>query len=599
MNVILSLLSPTPGNVSGVSSVSNITATSGQGAQVPSLLAAMPPGSLIEGFVLNRDAEGNPILRSKQGDFLLKSEFFLKIGSDVAVRVDASGQNFKARLISVDGLPPQQAENVAAHAKDGDVVTRSAPAQPGAAPTGTPSASSSGTPGQPANSVAQANTSAPPQTATPSTGNPANAANATNAATTTAPSARPTLIDGLVLRSLPPTVPPPVAANTTQAGAALASANATPVPLTTPQPAALPNASAANAPPAGTSYQFQLVSILPSAPPVSIANPASATPAAATPSSAATASPTATTPQTVQATILRTLPGGVAVATSALGPLQLKLPMPLSDGSVVTLKTLNSTPPANATTGAAPLSTAPTLAQGWGSLQQLLGALAEDDPAALSALVRGGLSHVPALSPTASGGSQPPRTQNLHSGTLFFLSALGGGDIRNLLGERNTRTLEARGMADTIRTANGEMQLMRQLFVDAPPQQWQAMFVPIVVEGEAKMLRYFSKRERRKGEDGKTQPGDTRFVVEAELSQLGPLQLDGLMKRKDGATSMEMILRTHTPLPEEAQRDLRVIYEATAGAAGFTGNLMFQAMEEFPVKPLEEIIASGHREVVA
>ena len=66
-------------------------------------LAGLASGTVIEGFVINRDAGGNPILRTPIGDLQVKSEVFLKTGSEVVFKVDAT-QASLARIVSVDGL---------------------------------------------------------------------------------------------------------------------------------------------------------------------------------------------------------------------------------------------------------------------------------------------------------------------------------------------------------------------------------------------------------------------------------------------------------------------------------------------------------------
>lgn len=73
------------------------------------ILAAAKHGQVIEGFVVNRDAQQNPILRTPQGDILVKSDVFLKTGAQIQIRVDAQLAS-RARIILVDG---QSLENYA------------------------------------------------------------------------------------------------------------------------------------------------------------------------------------------------------------------------------------------------------------------------------------------------------------------------------------------------------------------------------------------------------------------------------------------------------------------------------------------------------
>jgi hypothetical protein len=81
------------------------TTAASQYGSAPQALQGLAAGTLIEGFVVNRDAQQNPILRTSLGDILIKSEIFLKTGSDVVVRVDPT-QPSLARIITIDGLTP-------------------------------------------------------------------------------------------------------------------------------------------------------------------------------------------------------------------------------------------------------------------------------------------------------------------------------------------------------------------------------------------------------------------------------------------------------------------------------------------------------------
>ncbi len=63
-------------------------------------------GDVIQGFVVNRDGKQNPILRTPLGDILVKSDIFLKTGSEVQIRVDVQLAS-RARIITIDGQAPE------------------------------------------------------------------------------------------------------------------------------------------------------------------------------------------------------------------------------------------------------------------------------------------------------------------------------------------------------------------------------------------------------------------------------------------------------------------------------------------------------------
>ncbi len=72
----------------------------------PNPLANVATGTLVEGFVINRDAQNNPIVRTSLGDLQMRSDIFLKTGSELVFRVDAKVASM-ARILTVDGLTPE------------------------------------------------------------------------------------------------------------------------------------------------------------------------------------------------------------------------------------------------------------------------------------------------------------------------------------------------------------------------------------------------------------------------------------------------------------------------------------------------------------
>lgn len=109
--------------VSGIQTLPLSSGITSQGAAP--LLANLPPGTVLKGFIINRDASGNPILRTEQGDIRFVSQFFLKIGSEVVIRIGTTAGALHAHIISVDGQPPEIAQNISAFAQDEDVVVSS------------------------------------------------------------------------------------------------------------------------------------------------------------------------------------------------------------------------------------------------------------------------------------------------------------------------------------------------------------------------------------------------------------------------------------------------------------------------------------------
>ena len=87
-------------------------------------------------------------------------------------------------------------------------------------------------------------------------------------------------------------------------------------------------------------------------------------------------------------------------------------------------------------------------------------------------------------------------------------------------------------------------------------------------------------------DDGKPDPDQAtkRFLIDLDLSNIGPLQIDGLI----GDQSLDLILRTTVPMPGNFMDDLNLIYITALEAVGKTGRLTFRHDE-----PLIEILPAA------
>lgn len=173
------------------------------------------------------------------------------------------------------------------------------------------------------------------------------------------------------------------------------------------------------------------------------------------------------------------------------------------------------------------------------------------------------------------------------AGLLFFMSILRKGDVHEWLGRDLTHQLERMGKGDLVQRLGGDLAAVRSFFVDQPPGQWQAMFFPVMVEGKLEHAQLFLKQDGE--EEKKKGGGGTRFVVELELSHLGPMQIDGFIKKRESATQFDLVLRTMAELPDTMRTDIYGIFDNAQKVAGFNGSLNFRLVSEFPVRPLEEM----------
>lgn len=562
---------------------------------VPAQLANVHPGTVVEGFVVNRDAQSNPVLRTILGDILVKSDVFIRTGSQVVFRVDTT-QAGHARILTIDGLPPQDYAAAQSRGLTADTITTT-PLPSGAA------------------STAAAASSAKPALAAPlqavlvnmlpvaSANNPLLAAGITNEFPI--PPALMKLQQGALLQarllqvqlpvSIPtssaatapeipsPTRPPiPAASGLPNPPASVAGATAAPpAPLpATPIPSGPSTAPAVAAPSAISSPlpQQAVPAITPNAPVVA-AVPATPLP----PSSSHTLTPSVppTSPSTVPQQAAQGIPAqvigrekdGATILHTPIGTLKIHIPQPLPVGSTMQLQLDVVRPSPNAATSI-PLSEemvqVTSLARHWTALEETLTWAQASDPAIAQAITR----------------ALPDMGSKLTSGLLFFIAAVKGGDLRQWVGARTANLLETKApeLAGRLKADMGQLQ---QMFVDSPMQQWNSMMVPMLYHGQLEHARLFFRHDQQEGEQKHTKTGkEQRFVVEVDLSHMGELQFDGFVRSEGGGKQFDLMIRSGAPLDGELAQQIRTTFETALETTGMKGYLGFQHGNQHFVRPM-------------
>jgi hypothetical protein len=156
------------------------------------------------------------------------------------------------------------------------------------------------------------------------------------------------------------------------------------------------------------------------------------------------------------------------------------------------------------------------------------------------------------------------------------------GDARQWPGDTTLRALERTGPrgAQLAATLSGEVAELASRTRDTGAE-WRALPIPWNAGGEIDRVALITRREgdgESEGANGK-KGGGTRFLIDLNLSRLGPMQLDGMYKKD--ARAFDMVLRTKDALPDEMRRDLLGLFTEANGAMGLKGGLSFQVTKKF------------------
>jgi len=639
-----------------------------QGVQQPQItgggagqvnLVNFPVGSVLSGFIVNRDAGGNPILRTDSGDITFASNFFLKIGSEITIRIEHLAGNTSAHILSVNGQAPEIAARESAFAHEPEVIISghlsgktgndnatfgndNATFGSNKSTFGSAMVTTSGA------GVIKTNNHAP-QTIINSNvagklvapiitpeNNPIIAAGSQISLKVISIGASVVVNPAPSTQSQPITTQPATTSGQTQNSIPNALQN---IPQATPQNSPqnihqntqiaayekTATATPAN-PPSTPPLTFVANPQNQSTQPTSITQPAIASQPIIT-TSQATQAAINQPPQIGQvltATVINSEANGEALVQTPIGLLRVPLGVQIAAGSEIVFAITQIQSPeflkqqealkqesigadtinpsqlgamgAIATTPA-PITQLARNAGALGDIFSLLSGLGNSDAQNFIE------NNIPNFASPAAASKNPALSQsaNLPIALLLFASALKTGDFREWLGRGNARWLEQNGHENLLKKAEGEFLSLARQFVDVPPQSWQSLFFPIAVDGQLQQVRLFTKRDRKEQETGdeKHSEEDTRFVLEMELTNLGQMQMDGFVRRNFDKTQFDLIIRSHAPLSPEAQNDIMQIYNNTGELTGYSGSLNFQTVKDFPVNPMEEIITSKTQGVLA
>lgn len=246
-------------------------------------------------------------------------------------------------------------------------------------------------------------------------------------------------------------------------------------------------------------------------------------------------------------------------------------------GAQVSLKVDNTPTPPNPATSTPLGRTGPadTLVQGrtWPDLDEAIKALAQVDPARFQQVTQTAL---------------PQPGGKLTAQMLFFLTALKGGDFKAWIGESAGRILE-RDRPTLTGKISGDFQIMSRMADEPQSGDWRLALIPLW-NGEKieKVHMYYRGGNGEENQDG-TDDG-TRFVLDVDLTNIGHVQIDGLVKSEH--KKLDLIIRTDEPMPDQWRTDIGEIFIAAQELVGLTGGVAYQAapgnfIEFAPIEPTE------------
>ncbi|MCA3243902.1 MAG: hypothetical protein INF43_01165 [Alphaproteobacteria bacterium] len=209
---------------------------------------------------------------------------------------------------------------------------------------------------------------------------------------------------------------------------------------------------------------------------------------------------------------------------------------------------------------AARATTVATLGSRWDTLSQTFALLQNTNPTA-----------------AAQARANLPALANLLPGLMRVLEGIRTQDPAKLLGPEAARLASALGPDLTP-----DLQQLAQLLAKPAedPTQWRGFIIPYLEhpDGQPQQGSFFFRRDT---EDDPRGSSSTRFVAELTLSQLGPVQLDGLVTYPE----IWLKLRLQRTPPAGFAEGLQAVVAPLLAGLQLTGGISTETVGTFPINP--------------
>lgn len=265
--------------------------------------------------------------------------------------------------------------------------------------------------------------------------------------------------------------------------------------------------------------------------------------------------------QTMTAVVTGTTAAGQPVLQTPAGTLTLATLSPLPRGAELVLE-VRSEPLLAEPTAGPPLPPHPfalVQARAWPALAEAYQLLQSLDPAAAQQM---------------AASTLPQANSRLTADMLFFLSALRGGDVGGWLSEGNMRLLR-RERPELLNRLGDDFRQIGTMAREPVGGDWRIALVPFFTGTDLEQIRLYLRPYGGDEDESDGTPKGVRFIIDVDLTRLGRMQLDGLVR--DDRKRVDLIVRSDERLPAAMQADIRAIFEEANALTGVVGGLTFQA----------------------
>ncbi len=176
----------------------------------------------------------------------------------------------------------------------------------------------------------------------------------------------------------------------------------------------------------------------------------------------------------------------------------------------------------------------------------------------------------------------PSTPAQMNAASLFFLAAVRAGDVQGWIGEKAQNALKDIGKSEILNRLGNEFSSMMRLSNEPVSQEWKSLPLPIAWQDEIqKIVLHYRRENTPDNEDSIQNAGNTRFVMDLNLSQIGDIQIDGLFRdATQNEKKLDLIIRSEEHFSKAMQTQMKDLYTNAMENTGLIGSLSFQQKSE-------------------
>jgi hypothetical protein len=151
-------------------------------------------------------------------------------------------------------------------------------------------------------------------------------------------------------------------------------------------------------------------------------------------------------------------------------------------------------------------------------------------------------------------------------------------------GAKALATLDASGRRDLRARLDGDVEELRQL-AEPKSGDWRLFVLPLLDRGAVAPVKLYM---RRRAPGAALAEQGTRFVLDIDMSRLGTVQLDGLVRPE----RLDLVMRSHRAITADLRQGIAEVFRNALSAAGLAGDITFTTASRFALTPAATI--HGH-----